>query len=138
MTDISTYIPEGYRPSGFKGTYLAHVGPYYVKPTENGINVGLRITDTHINYVDIAHGGVLATLADVALSLQAHRAEDPPLNATTISLNTNFLGPAKLGDWLEAESQIDRMGKRVCYASGRIRSGDKVIMTMTGVFNIMR
>jgi acyl-coenzyme A thioesterase 13 len=131
-------IPEGYRLSGFKGTYLEHVGPYCLKPTDTGINVGLRITKTHINYVDIAHGGVLTTLADVALSLQAHRAEDPPLNVTTISLNTNFLGPAMLGDWLEAEGQIDRMGKRICYTSGRIRSGNEVIMTMTGVFNIMR
>lgn len=131
-------IPEGFKPSGFKGTYLGEVGPYYVKPEDAMLKVGLRVTEKHINYVDIAHGGVLTTLADVTLSLQAHRAEDPALNVTTISLNTNFLGPAKLGDWLVAEGKVDRMGKRVCYTSGRILSGDKVIMTMTGVFNIMR
>lgn len=131
-------IPEGFKLSGFAGKYLGMVGPYFTKKTEASILVGLRIEEQHINYVDIAHGGVLATLADVALSLQAHRAEDPPLNATTISLTTNFLGPAKLGDWLEAEGRIDRMGKRVCYASGEIRTGNRVIMTMTGVFNIMR
>ena len=133
-----TEIPDGFRPSGFKGTYLSHVGPYYTKKTDTGILVGLPISETHINYVDIAHGGVLTTLADVALSLQVHMAEDPALNTTTISLTTNFLGPARLGDWLEAECQIDRMGGRVCYASGKIRSGDNVIMTMTGVFNIKR
>jgi acyl-coenzyme A thioesterase 13 len=131
-------IPQGFKPSGFAGKYLGMVGPYFTKSIEDSILVGLRIEEQHINYVDIAHGGVLATLADVSLSLQAHRAEDPPLNATTISLTTNFLGPAKLGDWLEARGQIDRMGKRVCYTSGAIRAGEKVIMTMTGVFNIMR
>ena len=131
-------IPDGFKPSGFEGKYLSMVGPYYTKPGANGICVGLWVTDQHINYVDIAHGGVLATLADVSLSLQAHRAEDPALNVTTISLTTNFLGPAMLGDWLEAESQIDRMGKRICYTSGIIRSGEKTVMTMTGVFNIMR
>ena len=131
-------IPEGFEDSGFSGRYLGHVGPYYLKHTDTGILVGLRIEEKHINYVDIAHGGVLTTLADVALSLQVHRSEEPPLGVTTISLNTSFLGPAKLGDWLIADARIDRKGKRIAYTSGEIRSGDKVIMTMTGVFNIMR
>ena len=134
MTDI----PEGYKPSNFKGAYLGLVGPYFVKKDGDFFTTALRVEDRHINYVDIAHGGVLTTLADVALSLNAHRAEDPPLNVTTISLSTNFLGPAMLGDWLEAETQIDRKGKRMIYTSGRIVSGDRVTMTMTGVFNVMR
>ena len=131
-------IPEGFEESGFKGRYLGHVGPYFLKHTDSNILVGLRMEDKHINYVDIAHGGVLTTLADVSLSLQVHRSETPPLNVTTISLNTSFLGPAKLGDWLIADAHIDRMGKRIAYTSGEIRAGDRTIMTMTGVFNILR
>lgn len=134
MTDI----PEGFEPSGFRGTYLNDVGPYFVKPSATGLIVGLRITDKHINYVDIAHGGVLTTLADVALSLQVHRSEEPWLAVTTISLNTNFLGAAKLGDWLEAQAHIDRMGKRIAYTHGQINAGDRAIMTMSGVFNVTR
>ncbi len=133
-----TSIPEGFEPSGFKGRYLNEVGPYYVKSDGTGLIVGLWIAETHINYVDIAHGGVMTTLADVALSLQVNRSEDPPLPVTTVSLNTNFLGAARLGDWLEAHAQIDRMGKRLAYTSGKIIAGSKTIMTMTGVFNIMR
>ncbi|MFN3231843.1 MAG: PaaI family thioesterase [Alphaproteobacteria bacterium] len=134
MTDI----PEGFNPSGFKGRYVNDVGPYWVKQTDAGLVVGLRVAETHINYVDIAHGGVLTTLADVALSLQVNRSEDPPIPVSTVSLTTNFLGPAKLGDWLEAHAHIDRMGKKLAYTSGRITSGGKTLMTMTGVFNIMR
>ncbi|TDI61594.1 MAG: PaaI family thioesterase, partial [Alphaproteobacteria bacterium] len=54
-------IPEGFKLSGFAGKYLGMVGPYFTKKTEASILVGLRIEEQHINYVDIAHGGVLAT-----------------------------------------------------------------------------
>jgi len=138
MSTPASDIPQGFKPSGFKGIYLSKVGPYFVKPEDGTLKVGLRIDANHINYVDIAHGGVLTTLADVTLSLQVHRAEDPPLNVTTVSLTSNFLGPAKLGDWLVGEGRIDRIGKKIAYTSGRILCGDKAIMTMSGVFNIMR
>ena len=131
-------IPEGFEPSGFSGRYLGHVGPYYLKKSGDGWLTAIHMEDKHINYVDIAHGGVLTTLADVTLSLQAHRSEEPPLNVTTIALTTNFLGPAKLGDWLIGEARIDRKGKRMIYTSGQITANDRVIMTMTGVFNVMR
>ena len=131
-------IPPGFEPSGFDAGYLSHVGPYYIKPTDAGLVVGLRIGEKQINSLNIAHGGVLTTLADVALSLQVHRSEDPPLPLTTISLTTNFLAAAKLGDWLEATGTIDRIGKRMAYTSGHIMCEDRTIMTMTGVFNVMR
>ena len=134
MTDI----PKGFEPSGFKGRYVNDVGPYWVRKTDGGLTVGLRVADMHINYVDIAHGGVLTTLADVALSLQVNRSEDPPIPVSTVSLTTNFLGAAKLDDWLEATARIDRKGKRLAYTSGEINAGGKTLMTMTGVFNIMQ
>ena len=81
---------------------------------------------------------MLGTLADVALSYQVHRAETPALPVATMNLNTNFLAGAKLGDWVEAHSRIDRISKRTAYCSGRILCGEEVLMTMTAVFAIWR
>ena len=131
-------IPDGFKPAQFNGRYLHHVGPYYTKKTKETILVGLPIQDHHINYVDIAHGGVLTTLADVALSFQVYLSRTPNPAVTTVNLSTNFLGPAKLGDWLEADGFIDRQGKRLAYVHGSIRAGDRLVMTMNGVFNIIQ
>jgi uncharacterized protein (TIGR00369 family) len=98
----------------------------------------MRVTDHHINYIEIAHGGVLTTLADVALSIQVHLSEQPPLNIATIAMSTNFLSGATLGDWLEAEATIDRQGKRTAFVHGSICCGERMLMTMTGVFHILR
>ena len=131
-------VPEGFSPARFSPGFLERAGPYWLKPEQDFVIVGLRIDSQHINYVDVAHGGVLSTLADVAMSFQVHASETPRLNVVTNSLTCNFLAGAKLGDWIEARARIDRIGKRTAYTSGDIRCGDECLLTMTGVFTIMR
>jgi uncharacterized protein (TIGR00369 family) len=130
--------PAGFSPARFSGQFLHDAGPYFLRTTEACTIVGLRVRQNHVNYVGVAHGGVLTTMADVALSLQVHRLDPAGLPVTTVSLATNFLAAGKLGDWLEAECRIDRVGKRLAFTSGSIRCGDNVLMTMTGVFNLLR
>ena len=113
-------------------------GPYFVRHDEERIVVGTRIHEGQINHIKVAHGGVLGTLADVALSLHVHEAERPRLPVATMNLNTNYLAAAKLDDWVEAYATIDRMSKRTAYCSGRITCGDEVLMTMSAVFAILR
>ena len=131
-------IPEGFKPADFKGPYLLQGGPYYIKRDGEGWLVGLEVQDKHANYIDIAHGGVLSTLADVALSLQVYLSEQPNPTVTTSSLTTNFLSPAKVGDWLQASAEIDRLGKRTAHVHGRIAARGEVLATMSGVFAIRR
>ena len=62
-------IPSGFVPAGFTPGFLDHGGPYYLGSAVDGVRlVGLRIMPHHINYQDAAHGGVISTFADVALS----------------------------------------------------------------------
>ena len=98
----------------------------------------LRLLDQHMNYRDMAHGGVLSTFADVAMSWQVYCSEEPPLPVSTITLAVNFLGPARLGDWLVADMRIDRKGRQVAYCSGQIRRGEDVLATASASFALMR
>ncbi|MFZ9394565.1 MAG: PaaI family thioesterase [Erythrobacter sp.] len=132
-------IPHGFEPAGFSPGFLEHGGPYYLRSNPEGPRiVGLRILPHHINYRDAAHGGVLTTLADVALSHAVYDAERPHPAVATISLTTNFLRPVKLGDWLECRVAIDRMGGRTAYCSGAILSAGEAVATMTGAFAVTR
>ncbi len=131
-------IPPGYERAKFSSPFLDMAGPYFERQGEGGIIVATRINKGHINHIKVAHGGVLGTLADVALSYQVHRAEEPALPVATMNLNTNYLAAAKLGDWVEACARIDRISKRTAYCSGRIICGDALLMTMSAVFAILR
>ena len=132
-------IPDGFEPARFSPGFLDHGGPYYLRPGEDGSQViGLRVMPHHLNYQDTAHGGVISTFADVALSHAVYDAERPRLIPSTITLGVNYLHAARLGDWLEALVRIDRLGGRTAYTSGEIVRDGEPIATMTGVFAIKR
>jgi len=129
-----------FEPANFSPGFLDHGGPYYLSVGEEAVprTIGLRILPHHINYQNVAHGGVLTTLADVALSHAVYNALRPHPNVATISLNTNFLRAVKLDDWLECDVTLERLGGRTAYTSGRIRRGQEVVATMSGVFSLQR
>lgn len=132
-------VPSGFAPAGFTPGFLDHGGPYFLGPAADGVRVvGLRIGPHHINYQDAAHGGVISTLADVALSHAVYDAERPRLAPSTVTLTVNYLQGARLGDWLEARVTIDRLGGRTAYTSGGIWRGDELVATMSGVFALRR
>ncbi len=132
-------IPSGFEPAGFTPGFLDHGGPHYLGPAVEGVRVvGLMICPHHINYQDAAHGGVISTFADVALSHAVYDAERPRLAPSTVTLTVNYLAGARLGDWLEARARIDRLGGRTAYTSGAIWRGEEQIATMSGVFAFRR
>lgn len=133
-----TSIPAGFVPANFSPGYLDLSGPYFIRRDEGGTRLGLLVGESHANYLGVAHGGVLATFADVALSFAVHDSERPALAVVSTTLTVNFLAGTRSGDWLEATCRLDRKGKRVAYCSGEIRRGDEVLMTMTGVYTILR
>lgn len=131
-------VPEDFRPAGFSPGFLDHGGPYCLRSEGARTLIGLRIAPHHINYHDVAHGGVFATMADVALSYQVYSSAKPPLPTVSLALTTQFLAPARLGDWLVADAAIDRLGGRTAHVSGRICRGGEVLATMTGVYAVTR
>ncbi|MEL7216879.1 MAG: PaaI family thioesterase [Pseudomonadota bacterium] len=138
--DGQSDIPSGFMAAQFSPGFLDHGGPYFLRDNDEGRPkiVGLRIEKHHINYRDAAHGGVISTFADVALSHAVYDAERPRLSPSTITLGVNYLHGAKLGNWLEAHVRIDRLGGRTAYTSGEILRGGEPVATMTGVFAIKR
>ena len=138
MTDHGPEIPDGFVPANFSRGFLDHSGPYYLKEGEGAPIVGCRILPQHMNYIGSAHGGVLATLADVALSLTVYVSETPNRPVSTVTMSTSFLSAARLGEWIEAVGTIDRIGATLAYTHGSIWCGGRTLMTMSAVFNIIR
>ncbi|MGY6550870.1 MAG: PaaI family thioesterase [Erythrobacter sp.] len=132
-------IPHGFVRADFTPGFLDHGGPYYLGPATDEVRImGLGICPHHINYSQAAHGGVISTFADVALSHAVYDAERPRLAPSTVTLTVNYLIAARLGDWLEARVRIDRLGGRMAYTSGAIWRGSDQIATMSGVFAFRR
>ncbi|BEU99133.1 PaaI family thioesterase [Novosphingobium olei] len=138
MTDGAAQPEAGWKRVRFGTPFLDQSGPYFVPEADGVRGLAMRVTAPHVNYVSAAHGGVLATFADVALSYQVFLLEEGGLPITTVSMAVNYLAPAKLGDWLTSEVRIDRLGARIAHTSGRLLRGETTLMTMTGVYNLLR
>lgn len=140
---MSTDIPDGFKPLKRGGGYLTSLGPWYYRIDEtkgenSQIVLAIRIEDRHTNIRHIAHGGFLVTMVDTALGIVVSSSREPPQPIVTVSLTTNFITAAEPGDWVEAHVDIDRMGGRLAYASCTLRTGERTIMTGTGVFALMK
>ncbi len=126
-------VPPGFVP------YLAHQGgfvdtccTFYVN--RERLVVAARIISAHLNPLRIAHGGLLATLADTALGTVIKMKMGTPYPPITASLVTDYMSPAREGDWVEARVEIDKQGSRIVNATCTLWVGARLITRATGVF----
>ena len=97
----------------------------------------LEIEKKHLSSPDTCHGGVLAGLMDNILGVTAlSHAITQDCLCSTVEFKINYLNPAKLGDHLVGEGEIDFKGKSLVVTSGSIRNGETLITKGIGTFNL--
>jgi uncharacterized protein (TIGR00369 family) len=129
-----TNIPDGFQPLFRTSPFLETTGPFYGKGQGAGLVVGLRVLEKHCNARGTVHGGLLATLADVALGYAAAYSQTPPLGLTTASLTLDYAGTARLGDWVEARMDIQKLGRRLAFVNAYLSVGEERIVRASASF----
>ena len=129
--------PPGFEPLFRSSPFLDATGPYFYKPLDQGFVVGLRIAEKHTNVQGTAHGGLLATLADIALGYVTAMSQQPPLRMTTTSLGLDYVGSAKLGDWLEAHVSVIKVGSRMAFANAMLMVGSTPVASARASFVVV-
>jgi uncharacterized protein (TIGR00369 family) len=132
---MSAPVPDGFAPWERSSPFLDAVGPFYLKRDGDGLVWGLRIEERHTNRRGFAHGGLLVTLADITLGHTAAASQDPPALAVTVNLTTDFAGSARIGDWIEARADVQKVGKRVVFANCYLTVAGERIVRASAVFS---
>ena len=127
--------PPGFAPLFRTSPFLETVGPlFYRKDAALGLVIGLRVAEKHANARGIAHGGLLLTLADIALGYRTAFAQDPPVAMLTANLTADFAGSAKIGDWVEAHVDVQKIGSRLIFANAYLMVDGERIVRASAVF----
>jgi uncharacterized protein (TIGR00369 family) len=127
--------PKGYqRLTGAGGPWFQSLGPIYTRRTGACVVLALRLNERHLNIQGVAHGGMLTTLADNALGMNVALARGIRGAQVTVSLSADFLSSARAGDWVEAHTEITRLGRRMAFANCNLKVGDKVVLRTSAVF----
>lgn len=127
-------VPPGFRPLFRTSPVLDLIGPLYCRGEGAGLAIGLRAEAKHCNARGTVHGGILATLADVALGYTMAFSTDPPASLVTANLSLDFAGSAKIGDWIETAVDIQKQGSRLSFANCYITAGGQRIVRASAVF----
>ena len=130
-------IPEGFEPIFRSSPYLDLLGPIYNKKTKDGLIIGLQIEQKHCNARGVVHGGVFSSLADVALGYNIAFQGEEPVPIITANLSIDYAGSAKLGEWIEAYTDIQKTGKNMAFANCYFSIGAKRIVRASGVFFVV-
>jgi len=132
-------IPEGFTAlQRFNSRFLSSLGQLYAKGEGKDLVIGLRIDEQHLNTRGFAHGGMLLTLADSALGIVIAQHRSPPVPMATVNLSADFADVARKGDWVEARVDIQKMGKRLAFASCHLWVADRRILRASGIFAEVR
>jgi|TARA_B110000902_G_C14279241_1_gene576111 uncharacterized protein (TIGR00369 family) len=130
-------IPEGFTPLFRSSPFLDLLGPLYNKKTTDNLVIGFRCEQKHCNARGTVHGGVFSSVADVALGYNAAFSGDKPVPMVTASLTIDYVGAAKLGDWVEVNTDVQKVGRSMAFANCYFIVDNKRIARASGVFNVL-
>ena len=131
-------VPEGFEPLFRTSPFLDLIGPIYNRKIASGLIIGMRVEEKHCNARNSMHGGVFSSLADIALGYSAviYSGEATPL--VTASLTIDYAGSARLGDWVEITTDVQKVGRNMAFANCYFTVGDKRIVRASAVFGVQK
>ena len=121
MIARASEIPDGFVLVEPNSPFMAAFGPLYERRDGDSFVPAFRVAEHHKNINNVAHGGVLTSFADMLLAraLMWERQR----YGVTVRLVTDYLGPAKAGDWVEGRSWITGGGNTIVFVAGEARCG---------------
>ncbi|MFG2004392.1 PaaI family thioesterase [Spirillospora sp. NPDC048911] len=121
------FIPW-HRPSPL----LTALGGFQRHPTDP-LRAGFTVAGPKMNARGLLHGGVIATIGDVAIGHALAVQSDPPTPLVTVNLSCDILGTAREGEWVEIAISPTRVGRRLAAGTARFSTGH-VVATVTALF----
>jgi uncharacterized protein (TIGR00369 family) len=131
-------IPEGFERHFRQSPLTDPWEPLYSKRTDKAVVIGLRLARPHTNSRGLIHGGLVAALADNAMGLSCGvRLEGGGSRLVTVSLAVDFIGTARVGQWLTVETDVIKAGGTLCFAQSLIKADEVVIARANATFRVV-
>jgi uncharacterized protein (TIGR00369 family) len=133
MTDI----PAGFAPLRLSMGLLQAVGPLYGKWADDRLVLGFRVETRHCNPGQVAHGGMLATFADMLLPFASRLQSKTAMGfLPTVHLACDYLAPAPLGSWVEGRAEPVKTTRNLLFAQGLATADGEPVLRTNGIFKI--
>jgi uncharacterized protein (TIGR00369 family) len=141
MNSVESSVPQGFKLLKAGGPYMQFNGPLYGRLIQVSgqprVLIGFRVEPRHTNPVGVCHGGMLASMADMMAAICVpYQTSLPRHFFPTISLQMDFLAPARLGDWVQAETEILRTTRNLVFTQALIRAEQELVLRVSAVYKV--
>ena len=128
-------------PPGFVEVKLAdpfeiYVGPAFQQGDKGSRRFAFRVDERHTNRRGVLHGGMMLTFADLSLGAAAIDWGDRE-PSVTLSMQSQFLKPAALGDLVEVAPQLLRRTRSLLFIRGDFTVAGETIFTASSVWKLL-
>ncbi len=112
-------------------------GPFYWKKRDDGRDhVVLRADKRHCNRQGVVHGGLMLTMIDLTFAIVAK--EFPDQRLVTISLSSEFVSSGPIGELIEAEAEIVRRTRSLCFLRGQVISAGETLLNASCIYRVFQ
>lgn len=132
--DLPDDPPEGFQPIFPRIGFHLMMGQFYGRMEHGRLIVAFRCSPRHMNNHGTCHGGMLAGFADFAAYSVRLAAELPETSIPTVSLAVDYLRPVRLGDWVEARTELTKRGRNLLFCRITATVDGVAAFTATGIF----
>lgn len=122
-------------PTLYKGTYLEFLGFKLIAWKQGYSKLEMPVRPEHRNTVGYLHGGVIASLLDIAGAVAGSFGISEKFVSVTINLNCNYMSPLQ-GNRVIAEGELVRTTNTLFFAQAKILDADnkRLCATATGTY----
>lgn len=129
---MSTSLPAGYERHTRRSPVTDPWEPLYARQTDDAVQLAIEVREPHCNGRGFAHGGLISALADNAMGLsiasQAKRTQGRELTGlVTVSLSLDFLDSAHVGEALQVQPSVLKLGRTLAFAECRVLAGERLV-----------
>jgi uncharacterized protein (TIGR00369 family) len=119
--------------------FIQDLGAELMSSKDGRAVVALDLAPRHLNSWQVAHGGVLMTLLDVAMAASGRSLDPAAGGGVTVEMQTTFVQPAKGGTRLLASGHAYHRSGTMSFCEGEVRdTDDRLIAKATGIFKFQK
>lgn len=122
------------------GAFTDYIGPIYrlksAPSDEEPSRIGFRVLPHHCNPSGACHGGMLASVVDVALGLGGTTIRNDSRKTPTINMGIDYVGPASVGDWIESRVTMVQQSRRLCFMQGILLGPKGTVLRANATYRI--
>ena len=133
---MSAEPPEGFVPHARKSPVTDAWEPLFSRAFENAVQIGVVVRPQHCVRGQPSRS-FIATLADNAMQLTCRTALPAAADVLTAHLTIDYLGEARLGQWLQVEPRILRVGGGIAFADALVTADGAIVARAGGSFRAL-